>query len=151
MQQKKKICKACGKETFIFSKGECVYCAKKRYVKKKTVKRVDRRKFFKVMTGKSGLCVESGAYIKELKSVNICHIFPKRTYKSIETDENNIIILNHDNHPKLDSYLDRNDIAGLKENMPNSYSYILIKLKELLPLITETSGELYFKLKQNYE
>lgn len=150
MQQKKKICKSCSKETYIFSKGECLNCSRKRYVSKRSEDRKERRQFFKVGVGKSDYCVETGAYIQSLSSGNLCHILPKRSYKSVETDVNNIIILTLEQHHKLDRYLDSIDLQGLKENMPKSYEFIKSKFADLKEKVTETSGKLYNEMVKEF-
>lgn len=44
MTRKKKICKECGKERYIFSKGRCEYCASKSYTPRKKKKTTPKRK-----------------------------------------------------------------------------------------------------------
>lgn len=140
-------CKKCGKLSKIFSQGECLNCSKLRYIKNRKEKRKERHTFFNSRIGNSGVCVESGTVIKELKSSNVCHIFPKRIYKSIETNEDNIIILTAEMHSKLDMYLDNMDLGGLKENMPKSYQYILDKFAVLKDSIKETDKKLFNLIK----
>lgn len=87
MQRKKKQCISCGEERYIFSKGRCEFCAKKTYTKKKDV---SLEKYFqnniKIITKSE----ESGEKIHTPTKANVCHIFPKRIYKSIKDNELNV-------------------------------------------------------------
>lgn len=151
LKQKKKKCKTCNRETYIFSKGDCKVCAVKRYSKKTAVKTQNRRDFFKSNVGGKGYCIESGTLISPITVWNLCHIFPKRIYKSIETNEYNIILLTAEMHAKLDGYLDSMDLDGLKKNMPKSYDFIIANFEILEPLIEERSGKLFNLIRVEHE
>lgn len=150
IERKRKVCKGCELLKFIFSKKMCKNCASKDYkgLKPKT-KREGYTDFFNSF-GDVGVCQETGQKINNLKNANICHIFPKRKYKSISRDKDNIIILTWQNHILLDTFLDAMDLESIKNLMPNSYEYIIAKAESLLPIIEER-GKLYFILKDTID
>lgn len=149
---KPKKCIECGREDLPhFSKKRCKHCAMKSYAKpkaKRVVKKESYRPFFlKCRDYYPNVCFESGERL-EVLTVNCCHIFPKRKYKSVSRLLNNIIILSWENHMILDKYLDEMDLEGLKEKLPKTHDEILKRSKIILPLITETDGKLYNLIKE---
>lgn len=109
MERKKKICKSCGNERFIFSKGRCEFCAKKedaKPIKRITEKAKDKRReerkdfpaFFEmaaVEVRRNPFCQNCGQPIKASLSPhwNTAHILNKSTYKSVSTHPENFVIL----------------------------------------------------------
>jgi len=76
---------------------------------------------------------ESGQIITHPTRSNVCHIFPKRNYKSVNTNPQNIIFLTFEEHTKLDYYLDRMDLDGLSKEMPIAWKHIVEQVNNLLP------------------
>lgn len=106
--RKKKLCKSCGEEKYIFSKGNCEQCSKKTTPKIKTAtpkaieKRKEDRKDFRDFFSKAieelernPFCQNCGGKIKTfLHPVNnIAHILNKSKYKSVSTHPENYIFL----------------------------------------------------------
>lgn len=172
MQQKKKICKNCGNEEFIFSRKRCKRCAtiedtkplnrapivqKKYTIPKQTQKnkkyRISqsaiRNEFFENMIEKfnqNPVCSETGLFINNLSRWNICHILPKRTYKSVQCEEDNVILFCVDKHTEFDKYLDTFDFKSLEEKFPKSWLKVCKQVKNLLSLCKENG-----KLKIQFE
>lgn len=92
---------------------------------------------------------ESGEYIPNPSRMNICHIFYKRKYKSIEDDLDNYVYLESDKHATLDRLLDLLDFNQIEKEFPNSWSIICERVKRLLPKIKE-SGKLKSKFEEYF-
>lgn len=149
--QKLKPCKSCQLPSKIFSKGNCLSCSKKTYkpIKKTTERGMAKRKaerseypeFFIEAIRRFNLhpyCVETGQRIWNVSAVNTCHIFPKRRYKSVSVDFDNVICLSWEMHTLLDGYLDTMQINKLKEKMPNTWKVIIEKVTILKDRVLET-------------
>lgn len=151
IKQKKKICKSCGNERYIFSKGRCKQCTViEQRVKlnnnSKNKKDQSLENFFNALIEKCAYSEEDGTPIPNPNKSNICHIFPKRKYKSVSTDFDNCIFLTFDQHTQFDNYLDKLDFANLEKNFPNAWDKVITRVKKLLPKITETG-----RLKTQFE
>jgi hypothetical protein len=149
--QKLKPCKSCQKLSKIFSKGCCLSCSKKTYkpIKKTTERGLAKRKeerseypeFFQEAIRRFNTdpyCVETGKRIWNMSSVNCGHLYPKRKYKSVSVDFDNIICLSWEMHTLLDGYLDTMQIDKIKEKMPNTWKVIKEKVLLLKDKILET-------------
>lgn len=132
LKQKKKICKSCQTEQFIFSRGRCKSCALKedyKSIPKQTAKNKIAKKeksdllkpFFQKhenIIKSKGLCCENcgdrlvGSYWE------CAHILSKSRYKSVMVNDNNILYLcaglggKNNCHKKFDS--EQNDLEKLK-------------------------------------
>jgi hypothetical protein len=152
IKQKKKTCVICGDETYIFSKHRCKPCAMKQDAKpisrsnitiksKPKPKNKELSTFFEQqieILSKFRRSEESGLSIPYPTNVNICHLFPKRTHKSVEAHSMNCIFLTWDEHTKLDKqYLDVNDFAGLEKAFPNSWKLIVERMRIVRASVTE--------------
>ena len=104
--RKKKICKSCQKEDYIFSQGKCVRCAKNSY--KKMAKVSDKGKesikvnkiYYQVQidTNKAKnkgkcICEECNKEIKEPKGMNVSHIISAGANKALYLEPLNSFIL----------------------------------------------------------
>ena len=49
---------------------------------------------------------------------NVCHILPKRLYKSVATCRDNIVFLHESEHTVFDMYLDRMEFDKLETEFP---------------------------------
>lgn len=146
---KNKTCIICGREDQPwFSKKRCKGCASKSYAKASTIPKKTKKtytSFFKECAiVLPNFCQESGKPLN-INAFNCAHIFPKRKYKSIDEDFDNIIILDLQHHTTLDNHLDKMEFDKIKEKLPNTYKIIMERLDILLPSITETDGKLYQK------
>lgn len=162
--QKDKICKSCGELKKIFSRGRCKFCATKedskplrkaspKAAEKRKEERKDFPKFFQDAIEKLKLnpvCQETGAYIYNPSSVHCAHIFPKRKYKSIACNIDNIIFLTWDKHTELDSYLDCMDMDRVRERFPKVFNIMRDRFLTLEPLIEE-QGKLLEEFKKCFK
>lgn len=153
MQQKKKVCKSCDTEQFIFSKGRCKRCAsiedskpiKKQTEKNKEKKReqsVIRDSYFEYHLEKCTYSEESGKNIVATRA-NICHLFYKRTYKSVQGDLDNYVYLTLEEHSRFDQLLDTNDFKQLEKEF-KCWNIVVQRMEKLLPKISE-KGSLKIK------
>lgn len=157
IQRKKKICKECGKEMYLFSRGRCKFCATKTYTKpkqisdkQKKVKKVQsdiRSIYFETLISLCKKSEQSGKTITEPSRINVCHIFPKRRYKSVQANLDNYVYLTADEHTRFDYLLDTLDFETLEKEFENCWQIILKRVKKLLPLIKET-GKLKLKFEE---
>ena len=92
---------------------------------------------------------ESGKIITEPSRLNICHIFPKRKYKSVQYNLKNVILLTGDEHTRFDTLLDRMDFEKLEKEF-KSWNLIKKQMIELLPEVEER-GNLYLKFSDYVE
>lgn len=144
--RKKKTCKGCGNERFIFSKGMCEFCASKSFKPvqtrtpiKRTYNKKDNselNKFFDehiAILSKIPYSYESGKKISEPSRLNIAHIFPKRNHKSVETNDFNVVYLTWQEHTTFDYLLDTHNFAEIEKRFPKTWKL----LKNVLPLVQE--------------
>lgn len=127
-------CERCGREVKIRSKGLCPSCRAKELSKEKKLDRIEKRSterkvakrkvkdpelsgFFRSMLEELSerRTSETGASIHYPTVCNVCHILPKRWYKSVAKDRENVIFLTDSEHDLFDSMLDRMDFEGLEE------------------------------------
>lgn len=151
IQRKKKICKVCGNEDFIFSKGMCKFCASKNYKAPSTTikpkkNKMDLDNFFiqkieqLLRLGKSE---ESGKKIPHPTRANICHILDKSRHKSVAYHPDNYVFLTIDEHSRFDRLLFEHEFAKLQQEFPNSWKIILDRLPRFIYICEENT-----KLKQ---
>lgn len=159
MNLKKKICKSCGTEQYIFSKGRCKSCAtkedfkplartpiiqKKYTISKQTQKNKEYRKsqsairdeFFIYHIPLCKYSEEDGSRIYEATRANICHLFYKRVYKSVQANVNNFVYLTLDQHTRFDQLLDKNDFKALEREF-KCWNIVVQRMKNLLPEVKE--------------
>lgn len=147
MITKKKICKSCNTEQYLFSRGRCQNCARKedyKPIKKQTLKNKEYKKvnssirdeYFDYHQPLCKFSEESGSPIYNVWRGNICHIFPKRTYKSVQGDIENVVYLTNDEHTEFDRFLDTFDFKSLEEYF-SCWPLVLERVKILLPRIKE--------------
>lgn len=131
--------------------------SKKRYfLKRQTPKTAAKNKarreklsvYYDTLISRCSQSEESGEYISNPSRMNVCHIFPKRRYKSVEDNLENYVFLTAEEHANLDRLLDLNDFETIEKEFKNSWSIICQRAKHLLTLLKE-SGNLRTKF-QNY-
>jgi hypothetical protein len=156
IQRKKKICKICNQEEYLFSKGRCKMCASKDYtipkisVKQKKEKKIQtdiRDIYFSYHIEKCKKSEESGKPIYEPNRSNICHILPKRIYKSVQGHFDNYIYLTLEEHSRFDKLLDEMDFDTLKKEFPSAIILLYLRFKKLIPFVKETEGKLFNNLR----
>ena len=146
IQRKKKICKVCGNEDFIFSKGMCKFCASKNYkVPSPSVKpkknKMDLDNFFiqKIeQLIKLGKSEESGKRIPYPTRANVGHLYSKRNHPSVAYHPDNYVFLTIDEHSELDNKcLDVNDFKELTKRFPTASRLILERMIIVRKSVTE--------------
>jgi len=146
MEQKLKICASCGRETKIWSDGKCYVCSRPGYkkltpkFKQAGGKAAGYKDFYEseiLKYEKNPYSIETGGYISSVGLVNIAHIFPKETYKSVSKNPDNIILLTWREHTKFDELLGKHKFKELESVFENSWSKICVKVVKLLPLLKE--------------
>lgn len=152
MKAKNKICIECGRDDMPwFSKKRCKYCASKSYKKPSNVRKPNADKKIRDMYYETLILLcntsdESNISIYNPTRANICHIFPKRTYKSIQDNLDNVMFYTLEEHTRFDQLLDTYRFDVLEKEFKNSWQKVLKKVKLLLPLIKENK-----KLKLKFE
>lgn len=145
-------CVVCGREVLIRSKGMCPYCRKKsKEEERKPVKKAVKENYsdFYASHIKRLLMLKTsvtGRPITYPSVCNVCHIFPKRMYKSVAKEDYNIIYLTQDEHTFMDKCLDEMDLIKLKEKMPEVYNIVLSRYEKIKDKIEEQG-----KLKNLFE
>lgn len=129
----------------IRSHGLCQACRSKELPPKKnnrlTSVKVNRKKvrdpelsgFFRLMLEELGQTKMSmtGAPIHSPSVCNVCHILPKRIYKSISKCRDNILFLQDSEHDTFDMYLDRFDFDKLEQCFPFVWKYAVNKVLDM--------------------
>lgn len=162
MNQKKKICKTCGKEEYIFSKGNCKVCASKVYANKASekpkklyripktteknkAKRKDERagygdffaKHISIIINERRVCQECGARLQGLTG-EVAHILSKSKSPEVATLDENVLYLcfyGESCHADFDSNLYNRqamNVFPLAAERYNSFKH----------LVTSTSSEI---------
>lgn len=83
---------------------------------------------------------------------NVCHILPKRYYKSVAKEELNIIFLTDEEHTRFDHLLDCMDFDKLEEEFPVVWRRSLNQIKKMedMGLIKE-KGKLINNIEERCE
>ena len=134
--RKKKICKECGNNHYLFSNGACKSCATKiiktQPIKTKAKKnKMDLDNFFiqKIeQLLKLGKSEESGKAIFSPTRANICHILDKSRHPSVAYHPQNYVFLTVDEHSRFDQLLFAHRFEDLKKEFPNSWGKVLERL-----------------------
>lgn len=129
-------CKKCGRLVLIRSKGLCPACRAKE-MPNKTVQRKKREglsDFYKEMLEvlESSRMSYTGKPIHSPTVCNVCHILPKRIYKSVAQDRDNIIFLTDEEHTKFDRCLDCLEFKKLESDTPIVWRRVLQQIKKML-------------------
>lgn len=148
-------CERCGRMVAIRSKGLCPACrAKELPPKGRTAIRAKAKPrgrslavFFGAHVAKLSMIRRSatGAYIPCPGVSNICHLYPKRKYKSVAEDNDNIIYLTADEHTRFDYLLDTMDFSRLLDEFGNVWLLAARRMRDLAPKVEE-DGKLKTRL-----
>lgn len=87
----------------------------------------------------------TGMYIPCPGVGNICHLYPKRRYKSVAEDNDNVIYLTIDEHTRFDYLLDTMDFDRLLEEFGDTWLLVAKKMRDLAPKVEE-DGKLKTRL-----
>lgn len=98
IRNKKKVCKGCNKQTYIFSQGLCKVCSQyKKYNSKKHEYKERRNKdhsfYMQVWDSRDHVCQLCGQSIHNPRSYNFHHILPKSKHPQDRYNPANIAIL----------------------------------------------------------
>lgn len=141
-------CEKCGRLVPIRSKGLCPSCRSKELPPKEkkniTVKKKANRGKKNVNPELSGFFCSMLEVLSESRMsytgrpiyypsvCNVCHILPKRWYKSIATDKDNIVFLTEDEHTRFDRFLDCLEFDKLENTFPIVWNRALSQIKLML-------------------
>lgn len=70
-------------------------------------------------------------------TANICHLLPKRTYKSVESYLENVVYLTVDEHTLFDHLLDCNDFEELEKRFPNCWYDVCKRAVNVIKMSSE--------------
>lgn len=163
IQQKKKICKNCQTEQYIFSKGRCQRCAtiednkplkRGSTIKKQTEKNKANRKsqsairdvYFDYHIRNCRSSEHSGTIIFYPTRANCCHLFDKARHPSVQGNLINCVYLTLDEHTRFDQLLYSNEFDKLEEEFPNAWASARGRMRLLLPVVKEET-----KFKNKFE
>lgn len=122
MERKLYECKGCGRLVPVRSKGLCPSCRAKGKPKKRSAKksRPGLSDFFRdrIEYLETFRMSYTGRPIHSPSACNVCHILPKRYYKSVAMDADNIVYLTEEEHTAFDGMLDRMDFDALEKVFP---------------------------------
>lgn len=148
-------CKECGREVPVRSKGLCPICREKqRREQGETTMQTKKPKpkenkseldsFFNRHVKQVKVSFESGAKISYPSRKNVAHLFPKRRYKSVATNDENVAYLTWQEHTDFDRYVDTRNLEKLETFFPKTW----MRMKKVLPLVLE-DGKLKDFVKNN--
>jgi len=163
IQQKKKICKNCQTEQYIFSKGRCQRCAtiedskplkRGTTIKKQNDKNKANRKtqsairdvYFDYHIRNCRSSEHSGTIIFFPTRANCCHLFDKARHPSVQGNLINCVYLTLDEHTRFDQLLYSNEFDKLEEEFPNAWKSASGRMVLLLPEVKEEN-----KFKNKFE
>lgn len=163
IQKKKKICKNCQTEQYIFSKGRCQRCAtiedskplkRGTTIKKQTEKNKANRKsqsairdvYFDYHIRNCRSSEHSGTIIFFPTRANCCHLFDKARHPSVQGNLINCVYLTLDEHTRFDQLLYSHEFDKLEEEFPNAWKSASGRMVLLLPEVKEET-----KFKNKFE
>lgn len=164
MKAKLYPCEKCGRMVPIRSKGLCPSCrSKEKPIKKSYIKNKpaggDKKSnpglsgFFLYMLGKLELMKTSltGKPIPLPTVCNVCHILPKRYYKSVAMNEDNILFLTDEEHTRFDYLLDCMEFKKLETEFRFVWKVALKRIYKMLSEgVIEENGKLINNIIENY-
>ncbi|MCA9748542.1 MAG: hypothetical protein KC414_05510 [Romboutsia sp.] len=162
MQPKLYPCNNCGKKVPIRSKGLCPMCrdvqrkelGEKPIYTNKIKPISDKRKEIRkeergCLTGyfnfhlqnleKNPYSEESGTFISEPTTANVCHIIDKGRHKSVQCHLSNCIYLTLSEHNRMDKLLFEHRFEDFKKEFPKAFKLYVIRYIKLRQIIKETT------------
>lgn len=161
LQQKKKVCKNCHTEQYIFSKGRCQKCAtiedskplkRGSIIKKQTDKNKTYRKsqsairdiYFDFHIQNCKRSEQSGSPIYSPTRANCCHLFDKARHPSVQGNLKNFVYLTLDEHTRFDQLLYSHEFEKLSTEFQNAWD---IAAERMISILSEVEEETKFKNK----
>jgi hypothetical protein len=80
-------------------------------------------------------------------TANCCHLLPKSSHPSVQSNLDNVVYLTLDQHTKFDNLLMTANFNRLEKEFPRSWPIVCSRLRKVIPLCTERT-KLYFKLEE---
>ena len=164
MERKTYKCKKCGRNVLIRSHGLCQICRSKELhpkknkiltcSKKRKLENPDLSGFFRLMLEELSTIRMSmtGKAIHFPTVCNVCHILPKRIYKSVATCRDNIVFLHESEHTVFDMYLDRMEFDKLETEFPFVWKYAVKKVLDMESRgMIKERGRLIIEIIDRYE
>lgn len=160
IKRKKKICKDCGKEKYIFSKGLCQLCSTKNsslrqtplkkkssFIKNITAKKLKENKikkekrdvYFDYHIKKCVSSEESYKPITNPNKANIAHLFDKGRHPSLQDNLDNYVYLTFKEHERFDYLLYNHEFEKIEKEFKNSWGKVCGRLNLLLSLCQENT------------
>lgn len=110
IKRKKKPCVECDRDSYIFSKGRCEYCARMSYakpkqspIKKKIPKATGELALFQaIWNTRPHICQVSGEPIKEFDIRCFMHVISKKAYPAYRLFDKNILLVTPEVHHEYD-------------------------------------------------
>jgi hypothetical protein len=163
LQQKKKVCKNCNTEQYLFSKGRCQRCAtiednkplkRGSVINTQTEKNKLYRKsqsairdtYFEYHIANCRSSEHSGVSILFPTRANCCHLFDKARHPSVQANLINYVYLTLDEHTRFDQLLYSHQFDKLEDEFPNAWASAKGRMRLLLPEVKEET-----KFKSKFE
>lgn len=126
------LCQACRSKELTPKKKDRITSIKNSS-KKKKLENPDLSGFFRLMLEELSSIRMSmtGKAIHFPTVCNVCHILPKRIYKSVATCRDNIVFLHESEHTVFDMYLDRMEFDKLETEFPFVWKYAVNKVLDM--------------------
>lgn len=135
-----RLCPAC-REMARRKSGETTMKTKKPKPKKGSP---ELKKFFEKHVAEVKVSFESGKPISDPSKKNVAHLFPKRTYKSVQCSDDNVVYLTWQEHTDFDRYLDTRDLKKLETFFPKTWE----RMKNIVSLVEEQGSLKEFVLNE---
>ncbi len=126
------LCQACRSKELTPKKKNRITSIKNSS-KKKKLESPDLSGFFRLMLEELNSIRMSmtGRAIHFPTVCNVCHILPKRIYKSVANCRDNIVFLHESEHTVFDMYLDRMEFDKLETEFPFVWKYAVKKVLDM--------------------
>ncbi len=106
IKRKKKICKGCGEEEYLWARGKCQKCA----YDEKPPKKISKKKeptgelelFKEIWEERHHICEECSVMLPEFNVAYFAHILGKGASPRNRLNKNNIVLLCLEHHTQLD-------------------------------------------------
>ena len=151
IERKKKMCKSCNEEQYLWSRGRCKACAYKEdgskkispISKNKTIEKKEKKEkldpYFFYHISKCTRSENSGVPICSPTKANICHLIDKGRHPSIMSNLDNAIYLTIDEHTRFDKLLFEHRFSDIEKEMPNAWMIALPRLAKIIPMCDENT------------
>ena len=107
-----------------------------------------RKPYFDYHMDKCTHSEESGVAIPNPGRVNICHLWPKGRFPSLEADLDNFVYLTWEEHNRFDAFLFSHDFGRVETEFPNSYREVFTRFAKLFPKCKERTK--FYRAMEDY-